>query len=102
MFNINLLDKSLIDTCSLTGTCQKYDFFKKMPTQLKNRAFSELYRKELINLHHTAKFGVKRLKVKLIMNFLKDAASNYKTLYEKIKKIITTAGIDQLSRNLSE
>ena len=57
-----------------------------MLTQQKKKEFSELHRKQLVNLHYTAKFGVKRLKVKLIMNFLKDAASNYKTLYEKIKK----------------
>ena len=40
-----------------------------MLTHPKNHALSKLQQKELINLHHTAKFGVKRLKVKLIMNF---------------------------------
>lgn len=40
-----------------------------MLTQLKNHAFSELHQEELIKLHHAAKFGVKRLKLKLIMNF---------------------------------
>ncbi len=50
-----------------------------MLTQLKNHAFSELHRKELKKLHQATKFKVKRLEVKLIMIFFKDA-KNYTVL----------------------
>ena len=61
--------KSSPSLVNLIHSCQNTVFLKKTLTQLKNHAFSELRWKEPIILHHAAKFGVKRLKVKLMMDF---------------------------------